>query len=141
MSAASTHTPTVTIHEIRARDTAAILATMPDAVQTPELALQYLGQLSTDIHAAVILDRAGAVAASSGAAEDEGERIGRLVGELFTQAGEGVCQVQVTTGEGGVFALREHGWTIAVVTGRLALPSLTFFDLRSVVSDLEARAA
>jgi hypothetical protein len=40
-----------------------------------------------------------------------------------------------------VFAVREHGWTIAAVTGRFALPSLIFYDLRSVLGDLERKAA
>lgn len=114
---------------------------MANAAQTPELALRYLGELSTDIRAAVILDPAGALVAAS---EDDEARAGRmreLVGELFERAGEHACQVEVTSTDGGVFAVREHGWTIAVVTGRFALPSLTFFDLRSVASDLKARAA
>lgn len=141
MTAARTHTATVTIHEIRERGTAAILAAMADAAQTPELALRYLGELSTDIQAAVILDQAGALAAASERDEGRAERMGLLVAQLFEQAGEDACQVEVTTTEGGVFAVREHGWTVAVVTGRFALPSLTFFDLRSVASDLERRAA
>ncbi|MEX2194468.1 MAG: hypothetical protein WD844_04205 [Thermoleophilaceae bacterium] len=114
---------------------------MADAAQTPELALRYLGELSTDIQAVVILDRAGALAAATEDDEGRAGRMRELVTELFEHAGESACQVEVTTTEGGVFAVREHGWTIAVVTGRFALPSLTFFDLRSVLSDLERRAA
>lgn len=141
MTAASRHAPTVTIHEIRDSGTTAILATMADGRQTPELALRYLGELSTDIRAAAILDRAGALAATT---EDDEERAGRmrdLGSRLFEEAGDQVCQVEVTTADGGVFAVREHGWTIVAVTGRFALPSLTFFDLRSVLTDLAARAA
>ena len=141
ITAASTHTATVTIHEIRERGTAAILAAMADAAQTPELALRYLGELSTDIQATVILDQGGALAAASEADGDRAGRMRDLVVELFEQAGEDACQVEVTAPEGGVFAVREHGWTIAVVTGRFALPSLTFFDLRSVASDLGRQAA
>lgn len=114
---------------------------MADAAQTPELALRYLGELSTDIQAAVILDQAGELAAASEADGARAQRMRVLVLELFEHAGEGDCQVEVTTPEGGVFAVREHGWTVAVVTGRFALPSLTFFDLRSVASDLDRRAA
>jgi hypothetical protein len=32
--------------------------------------------------------------------------------------------------------VRDDAWTIGVVTGRLALPSLVFYDLRHVVADL-----
>ncbi len=37
--------------------------------------------------------------------------------------------------------VRAEGWTIAVVAGRFALPSLMFYDLRAVLSDLGERAA
>jgi hypothetical protein len=114
---------------------------MPDAAQTPQLALRYLAEMSTDIKASLILDRAGALAAARGAAGGQAGEMAELVRALFDTAGEGVSQVEVTTADGGVFALREHGWTIAAVTTRFALPSLIFFDLRSVLSDLEARAA
>lgn len=114
---------------------------MADAAQTPELALRYLGELSTDIRAAAILDRAGALAAATERDEARAARMRQLTLDLFERAGEGVAQVEVTTPDGGVFAVREHGWTIVAVTGRFALPSLTFFDLRSVLSDLEVRAA
>ena len=40
-----------------------------------------------------------------------------------------------------MFAVRGEGWTLGVVAGRSALPSLMFYDLRSVLSDLGARAA
>ena len=111
---------------------------MADAAQTPELALRYLAEMSTDIRAAAILDRAGALAAAKGA---DGERMRELTAELFERAGEGVAQVEVRGADGGVFAVRERGWTIAAVTGRFALPSLTFYDLRRVIGDLEAEAA
>lgn len=114
---------------------------MADAVQTPELALRYLGELSTDILAAVILDRTGGLAAATEREHTRAARMRERAIELFERAGEGVAQVEVTTQDGGVFAVREHGWTIVAVTGRFALPSLTFFDLRSVLSDLEVRAA
>jgi hypothetical protein len=40
-----------------------------------------------------------------------------------------------------LFAVRAEGWTIAVVAGRFALPSLMFYDLNAVLSDLGKRAA
>ena len=108
---------------------------MPDSTLTPELALDYLGELSTDIRAAAVLDENGSVAAHTGFEEgDEGDVQG-LVGELFEHAG-GSDQVEVSLPEGIVFALRERGWTIAVVAGRFALTSLMFFDLRMVARDL-----
>ena len=111
---------------------------------TPELALAYLGELSTDIRAAAVLDNEGSVAARSGFDENGDDRLKELVGDLFDHAasatpdGDGPerGQVEIALPEGSVYALREHGWTLAVVTGRFALSSLMFFDLRMVARDL-----
>lgn len=139
-----THTPTVTSHEIRESATPLFWRTMAEAAQTPELALRYLDELSTDIRAALILDAGGDVAACSAKGEGRVERMRELTLELFAHAGrdEAVppAQVEVRTAAGGVFAVRQGDWTIAVVTGRFALPSLVFYDLRSVLSDLGAAA-
>lgn len=115
---------------------------MSDPTLTPELALEYLGELSTDIRAAAVLDEGGAIAAHSGFDEDDAEQVRELVGDLFDHAAEAAGdepapgQVEVALPEGSVYALREHGWTLAVVTGRFALSSLMFFDLRMVTRDL-----
>jgi hypothetical protein len=113
---------------------------------TPELALAYLGELSTDIRAAAVLDGDGAVAAQSGFDEGDQQAVRDLVDELFdhaaTAAGDAPPpQVEVSLPEGVVFAVREKGWTIAVVAGRFALSSLMFFDLRMVIGDLSGQGA
>lgn len=113
---------------------------MAEAALTPDLALAYLGEMSTDIQAVAILDQTGALTACTREGE-AGERMGALVSGLFEEAGETVTQVEVAVGEGCAFAVREGGWTVAAVTGRFALPSLMFFDLRSVASDLAGQAA
>jgi hypothetical protein len=116
--------------------------TVSDPALTPELALAYLGELSTDIRAAAVLDEAGAVAAQSGFDEEESDEVRELVTGLFDHAATSAAgapaptQVEVALPEGSVYALREHGWTLAVVAGRFALSSLMFFDLRMVVRDL-----
>lgn len=113
-----------------------------DPTLTPELALAYLGELSTDIRASAVLDDAGAVAAQSGFEEAGDDRVHELVTGLFDHAREAAGdapapdQVEIALPEGSVYALREHGWTLAVVTGRFALSSLMFFDLRMVIRDL-----
>jgi hypothetical protein len=118
---------------------------MPDPTLTPELALRYLDELSTDIRAAVLLDRSGALVAGSEGVPGEKlrERTLRLLSQADAAAhfDQGVTQVEASTVGGSVFALRSEGWTIAVVSGRFALPSLMFYDLRSVLGDLGARAA
>jgi predicted regulator of Ras-like GTPase activity (Roadblock/LC7/MglB family) len=114
-----------------------------DPALTPELALDYLDQLSTDIEAAVVLDSGGRLAAASGDDDDRKERMRELVAAVLDRAvaaspGAGVDQVEVTTADGSVFAVRGSDWTVAVVAGRKPLSSLMFYDLRNVVSDLGA---
>ena len=109
---------------------------------TPDLALDYLAELSTDIRAGVLLDADGGLVASWEGDDARGERVRELVVELVERADaaagerERPVQFEVSTGDGGVFCVREGGWTIAVVTGRFALSSLMFFDLRKLLEDL-----
>jgi len=109
---------------------------------TPELALQYLGELSTDIKASVVLSADGRTAAASKPGET-GDRLRELTQQLFERAdaadSQVVTQVEVSTGDGAVYAVRDERWTVGVVTGRFALSSLMFYDLRSVLGDLEGR--
>ena len=106
---------------------------------TPDLALDYLGELSTDIRAVVVLDSDGAVAAATGDDADRAERMRGLANDLLdaaSEAGEGGDQVEVVTTEGSVFAVRGEAWTVAVVAGRAPLASLMFYDLRNVLREL-----
>jgi predicted regulator of Ras-like GTPase activity (Roadblock/LC7/MglB family) len=129
-----------------------IVTSVPDSTLTPELALRYLDELSTDIRAAVLIGSDGRVAAAHAAEGDPpADKLGELAGRLFDRADQAagelhsfegpVAQVEATTADGAVFAVRAEGWTIAVVAGRFALPSLMFYDLRAVLSDLGERAA
>ena len=119
----------------------------PESPLTPELALDYLGELSTDIRAAAVLDSGGSVAAQTGFDEGDAEGIQSLVSGLFEHVAEargdagGIDQVEVSLPEGAVYAVRESGWTLAVVTGRFALSSLMFYDLRMVIRDLSGNGA
>jgi predicted regulator of Ras-like GTPase activity (Roadblock/LC7/MglB family) len=113
------------------------------ATLSPELALQYLGELSTDIKASVVVSADGRTAAASRERE-AGERLRELTQELFARAdaadNQVVTQIEVSTGDGAVYAVRDERWTIGVVTGRFALSSLMFYDLRRVLADLEGRS-
>ena len=124
--------------------TAAIVAAMAAPALTPELALQYLGELSTDIRASVVVSADGRTAAASKPGEP-GDRLRELTGRLFASADAAdqdvVTQVEASTGDGAVYAVRDEHWTIGVVTGRFALSSLMFYDLRSVLGDLEGEPA
>ena len=119
---------------------------MAEVALTPELALSHLQELSGDIRRAVLLDGCGALAAHAGGDEREGHRARELVLKLFDCADAAapagpVSQVEVALGASAVFAVREPEWTLAVVTAAPALSSLMFYDLRSVLSRLETRAA
>jgi hypothetical protein len=128
---------------IFAADTAGIVAGVPAAL-TPELALQYLGELSTDIKASLVVSADGRTAAASRPGEP-GDRLRDLTEELFARADvaddQAVTQVEISTGVGSVYAVRDERWTIGVVTGRFALSSLMFYDLRRVLGDLEGKTA
>jgi hypothetical protein len=102
---------------------------------TPDLALDYLGELSTDIRAALVLDARGELAAVTGDDRERGERMRALATEML-DAADGGGQVEVVTTEGSVFAVRGDSWTVAVVAGRQPLASLMFYDLRNVVREL-----
>lgn len=109
---------------------------------TPALALDYLAELSTDIRAGVLLDGHGELAASWENDDARGERVRELVVQLMERADAAAgerdrpSQVEVSTGSASVFCVREDSWTIAVVTGRYALSSLMFLDLRNLLADL-----
>jgi hypothetical protein len=111
---------------------------------SPELALQYLGELSTDIKASVVMSADGRTAAASRPGEP-GDRLRDLTQQLFAHADAAddqvVTQVEVSTGDGAVYAVRDERWMVGVVTGRFALSSLMFYDLRRVLGDLEGRTA
>jgi hypothetical protein len=102
---------------------------------TPDLALDYLGELSTDIRAAIVLDSGGTLAAVTGDDRERGDRMRQLTTELLDAAADG-DQVEVVTTEGSVFAVRGETWTVAVVAGRQPLASLMFYDLRNVLREL-----
>jgi predicted regulator of Ras-like GTPase activity (Roadblock/LC7/MglB family) len=119
---------------------------MADPSMTPELALRYLDELSTDVRGAILLGPDGAVAASSGPLAEDPDAAAELVRRLLDRAdaaagGQAPGQVEVTLPAGAVFAVRQGAWILAAVTSRLALSSLMFYDLRSVLSDLDRKAA
>jgi hypothetical protein len=109
---------------------------VPDPALTPDLALDYLGELSTDIRAGVVVDSQGDVAAVTGDDRERGEKMRTLALEMLDAAGEGNDQAEVVTTDGSVFVVRGEAWTIAVVAGRQPLASLMFYDLRNVVREL-----
>jgi hypothetical protein len=140
-TAATMQIATVRSHEIWLSGTPLFCRSLAGPALTPALALDYLDELSTDIEAAVVLDRNGGIAAATGDDEDRKERMRELFVALLDRAADavpaaGIDQLEVTTAEGSVFAVRGSDWTVGVVAGRKPLSSLMFYDLRNVVSDL-----
>lgn len=133
------HIATVRSQEIWLRGTPLFCRSVATPALTPALALDYLGELSTDIESIVVLDRDGAVVAATVEEDERKERMRELVVALLDQAAqtvEGADQLEVQTIEGSVFAVRGDEWTVAVVAGRKPLSSLMFYDLRNVVTEL-----
>ncbi len=113
---------------------------MPSAL-TPELALRQLGELSTDMRAAVLLDGQGDLAAAEPEDGELGNDLGELLLDLLESADaaddEAVAEIEVTGPTGAVFVARARKFTLAVVTDRSALSSLVRYDLRRVLADLD----
>jgi hypothetical protein len=104
----------------------------PAPTLTPQLALDYLRELSADIRAGVVLDPGGALLAGP-------ENLAEPARDLLKAAGD-ASELQVTTADGSVYAARSERHAVAVVCGRFALPSLIRYDLRLVLGDLAGRA-
>lgn len=120
---------------------------MASAALTPELALDYLAELSTDVRAAVLLAPDGSIAAVRPDEESLGAPLRAAVGDLLatveqarSEASEGegnrVAELEVTAPAGSVFVVRRGGWTVAVVAEREALSSLMRYDLAMVLDEL-----
>jgi hypothetical protein len=105
---------------------------VPDPALTPELALAYLGELSTDIRAAVILGADGARRAGA-------ESLVAPACDLLAACDAPL--VEVDTRRGSVVAARSERHALVVVLGRHALPALVRYDVRRVLGDLEGPPA
>ena len=103
-------------------------------------ALADLTEISSQIRAAVVFDDKGKVAAAIGA---DGETLARSAGELLTaaeevKAGESpLTQLEVSTGEGSVFVVREGKTRIAATTGTDPTVGLVFYDLKSALRNVK----
>jgi predicted regulator of Ras-like GTPase activity (Roadblock/LC7/MglB family) len=101
-------------------------------------ALAYLTEMSPDLRGGAILSADGAVLSASGHPGRWREDVAELLAVADRAGDESVEQVHIATEQGEVFALRHAGLTAVAVTERLALASLLFFDMRSVLRDLAA---
>ena len=86
------------------------MTSCPTPALTPDLALAYLGELSTDIRAAAMLDGAGSVAAHAGFEDGEpttSQSSSPTCSTTPTPPGPPTGQLEVSLPEGIVFALRD----------------------------------
>jgi predicted regulator of Ras-like GTPase activity (Roadblock/LC7/MglB family) len=99
-----------------------------------ETAIAELTEISSQIEAAVLVDGKGAVAASTlpdeRAASLASSARGVLESAEQVQEGE-LTQLEVATGEGSLFVVREGARLIAATAGPEPTAGLVFYDLRS----------
>jgi predicted regulator of Ras-like GTPase activity (Roadblock/LC7/MglB family) len=100
-------------------------------------ALADLTEISSQIEAAVVVDADGGTLASTLDGE-RGEEFARFAQELLAAvrraAADGereLVQVEVSTGDGSVFLVRDDERTIAATTGPEPTVGLVFYDLKS----------
>ena len=107
-------------------------------------ALAHLTEISTQIQAAVVLDREGAVQAAT----VDDERAGRIASsalELFRQADaqreQELVQLDAALAGGSVFVVRDAERLIAATTAPGPTAGLVFYDLKSALRSLAAPPA
>jgi hypothetical protein len=96
---------------------------------------------SPDVHAAVLVDAAGGLLASSDPDPERSRELADLTRQLVSQAdhasAEPVEQIEVQVAGGSAYAVRSARHVLACVTRRGALSSLVLYDLRHALLDLE----
>jgi predicted regulator of Ras-like GTPase activity (Roadblock/LC7/MglB family) len=112
-------------------------------------ALADLTEISSQIQAAVVFDDTGKVAGSTiedGARADAlaGAAIRLLEAAADVKGGGGgspLTQLEVATGEGSVFVVREGKSAIAATTGSNPTVGLVFYDLKSTLRNVKTAPA
>jgi hypothetical protein len=110
-----------------------------------QLALHYLLELSTDIHAAAFVDHDGRLLAlvpdtPGGEARKLVTQLAREADVLAREAGVDTAEIDASSEGGAVFVVRERTLSMVCVTGRAVLAGLIFHDMHAVFADV-ARAA
>jgi histone H1/5 len=109
-------------------------------------ALADLTEISSQIEAAVVFDDQGKVAGSTVAEGGRADELAKAVAALLAAAegvktGESVLtQLEVSTGEGSVFVVRDGKTSIAATTGGNPTAGLVFYDLKSALRSVKPAA-
>jgi hypothetical protein len=121
----------------------AILTQVPESALTPDAAVERLGETSTEVRAAILLDERGGLVARTGVRARPAERLRKRVADLFGAAQAaaarsglaGAARVEVSRPEGAVFGVRAldregRECTLVAITAGGALSSLVLYDMR-----------
>jgi predicted regulator of Ras-like GTPase activity (Roadblock/LC7/MglB family) len=110
-------------------------------------ALADLTEISSQIQGAVVFDEAGKVAAAtledSRRADELAQAAAALVGaaEAVKTGESALTQLEVATGEGSVFVVRDGKTVIAATTGSNPTAGLVFYDLKSALRNVKSKPA
>jgi predicted regulator of Ras-like GTPase activity (Roadblock/LC7/MglB family) len=106
-------------------------------------ALADLTEISSQIQAAVVFDDDAKVVASTLGDPTRAEELAQAAGGLLAAAdavkpGDSpLTQLEVSTGEGSVFAVRDAKTVIAATTGNNPTTGLVFYDLKSALRNVK----
>jgi len=120
---------------------------MLQATMDAEQALADLTEISSQIQAAVVFDDTGKVGASTLGDSPQADELAQAAGGLLAAAeavnsGESpLTQLEVATGEGSVFLVRDGKTVIAATTGNNPTAGLVFYDLKSALRNVKAKPA
>ena len=112
----------------------------------PAQALADLTEISSQIEAAVVLDRDGSLVGSTVSDEGRASDLAQAARELLAAAqratpdheGSELAQLEVATTEGSVFVVRDEERAIAAVTSPEPTVGLVFYDLKSCLRSVAA---
>jgi len=110
-------------------------------------ALSDLTEISSQIQAAVVFDDEGKVTGSTLGDSGRADALAKAAAELLAAAeavktGESpLTQLEVATGEGSVFVVREGKRSIAATTAGDPTVGLVFYDLKSALRSLKSAPA
>ena len=104
-------------------------------------ALADLTEISSQIEAAVVFDDKGKVIGST---LTDGNRFAEATADLLAAAEElkgssPLTQLEIATGDGSVFVVREGKTTIAATTAPAPTVGLVFYDLKSALRSVNAK--
>jgi predicted regulator of Ras-like GTPase activity (Roadblock/LC7/MglB family) len=106
-------------------------------------ALADLTEISSQVDAAVVLDDAGAVVASTLDDAERSARLARVALELlggadkrFESDGRALTQLEAALREGSIFVAREAGRSIVATTSPEPTSGLVFYDLKTCLRSL-----